>query len=404
VHRTHHQVQVAVVEGVEQFGDEFGPQEQGHVREARAELGQRARQVEGAEYLGEPDRDPAADGGAGLDQVVAEGVEFTQDAPGPGQEQLSGLGERQPAGRADQQGYGPAADEESVATLHRALDLGVTLLDTAQSYGAGHNERLVGRVVARRRDDAVVATKLGIVRDQDGVRLDGRPEHVRSFCEASLQRLGIDAIDLYYLHRVDPQVPVEETVGAMAQLVQEGKVRHLGLSEANGRQIEQAARVHPIAALQCEWSLLWREPEDDVIPTARRLGIGIIPYSPLGRGLLAGALPDGGFNPGDFRADDPRFAGRELAANRRQVGALRRVAAEMGATVGQLALAWLLAQGSDVVPIPGTRRGDRLAENVAATGVLVSAAEVRERVEQVAPRGNWAGDRQSFAAHGVSRS
>jgi len=210
-------------------------------------------------------------------------------------------------------------------------------------------------------------------------------------------------IDLYYLHRVDPDVPVADTVGAMAELVAQGKVRHLGLSEANVGQLEQAAAVHPIAALQCEWSLFWREPEDDVIPAARRLGIGLVPYSPLGRGMLTGALPTGGFAADDFRANDPRFAGAELASNLALVDAVRQLATERGVTPGQLALGWLLAQGADVVPIPGTRRQQRVEENAAAASLELSAADLA-RLDQVAPRAAWAGDRQSFAAHGTVRT
>ncbi len=301
------------------------------------------------------------------------------------------------------QAYGPADDEESIATLHRALDLGVSLLDTAMSYGRGQNEQLVGRAIAGRREQVVLATKFGIIRGEDGVRLDGRPEHVRGYCEDSLTRLGVDVIDLYYLHRVDPDVPVADTVGAMAELVAQGKVRHLGLSEANVGQLEQAAAVHPIAALQCEWSLFWREPEDDVIPAARRLGIGLVPYSPLGRGMLTGALPTGGFAADDFRANDPRFAGAELASNLALVDAVRQLATERGVTPGQLALGWLLAQGADVVPIPGTRRQQRVEENAAAASLELSAADLA-RLDQVAPRAAWAGDRQSFAAHGTVRT
>jgi len=301
------------------------------------------------------------------------------------------------------QAYGPADDDESTGTIRRALDLGVTMLDTAMSYGAGHNERLVGAAITGRRDQAVVATKFGIVRDENGVRLDGRPEHVRGYCEASLGRLGVETIDLYYLHRIDPDVPVADTVGAMADLVAEGKVRHLGLSEANVGQLEQAAAVHPITALQMEWSLFWREPEDDVIPAARRLGIGLVPYSPLGRGMLTGALPTGGFSADDFRNADPRFAGDALPANLALVDAVAALAAERGLTAGQMALAWLLAQGPDIVPIPGTRRRERLEQNAAAAAVELSPADLA-RLDDIAPRRAWAGDRQSFAAHGIMRA
>jgi aryl-alcohol dehydrogenase-like predicted oxidoreductase len=301
------------------------------------------------------------------------------------------------------QGYGPADDAESIATIRRALDLGVTLLDTAMSYGAGHNEQLIGQAIAGCREQVVLATKFGIVRSTQGVRLDGRPEHVRGYCDASLARLGVETIDLYYLHRVDPDVPVADTVAAMAELVAEGKVRFLGLSEANATQLEQAAAVHPITALQMEWSLFWREPEDDVVPAARRLGTGLVPYSPLGRGLLTGALPPGGFESGDFRAGDPRFAGENLARNLALVDALRNLAADRGTTPGQLALAWLLAQGSDIVPIPGTRSPQRVEENASAAAIELSAVDLA-RLEQVTPRSAWSGDRQSFAAHGTTRT
>lgn len=301
------------------------------------------------------------------------------------------------------QGYGPADDAESVRVIHRALELGVRLLDTAMSYGRGHNEELVGRAIASRRAEVVLATKFGIVREPDGVRLDGRPDHVRGYCEASLRRLGVEVIDLYYLHRVDPGVPIAETVGAMADLVTAGKVRHLGLSEAGVEDLEAASAVHPIAALQLEWSLLWREPEAEVIPAARALGIGVVPYSPLGRGLLTGALSAVEFAVGDFRHGDPRFSGAEFERNRELVGALQGMAAERGVTVGQLALGWLLAQGPDVVPIPGTRRPERLAENAAAAGITLDGADLT-RIAELAPRSAWAGDRTSFAARGLSRS
>jgi aryl-alcohol dehydrogenase-like predicted oxidoreductase len=305
------------------------------------------------------------------------------------------------------QGYGPADDPESVSTMQAALDLGVTFLDTAMSYGRGHNEELVGRAIAGRREQAVLATKFGIIRGRDGVELDGRPERVRGYCEASLRRLGVDHLDLYYLHRVDPGVPVEETVGAMAELVADGKVGYLGISECSAEQLERAAATHPISAVQFEWSLTWREAEDDVVPVARRLGVGLVAYSPLGRGMLTGMLtgmaPSGEFAPGDFRAGDPRFHGQDLARNLALVEAIRDLAAVLGITAGQLALAWLLAQGPDVVPIPGTRQAARLAQNAAAADVALTPADL-ERLEAAAPRVAWAGDRQSFAAHGTSRA
>jgi len=298
------------------------------------------------------------------------------------------------------QGYGPADDDESVRVIHRALDLGVTMLDTAMSYGQGHNERLIARALAGRQ--AMVATKFGIVRDDRGVRVDGRPDHVRGYCEASLSRLGQDVIDLFYLHRVDPEVPLAETVGAMAELVRDGKVRHIGLSEATAAQLEQAAAVHPIAAVQFEWSLLWRDPEQDIVPAARRLGIGMVTYSPLGRGLLTSTLTGADIDASEFRRNDPRFHGTDLDRNLHQVGALQEIAARLGTTPGQLALAWLLAQGDDVVPIPGTRRADRIAENVAAAQVQLSPDDLR-RLEDAVPRSAWSGDRRSFAVPVTTR-
>ncbi|MFC7274888.1 aldo/keto reductase [Paractinoplanes rhizophilus] len=301
------------------------------------------------------------------------------------------------------QAYGPADDDASVAAIRAALDAGVTLLDTAMSYGSGHNERLVGRAIADRRDDVVLATKFGIVRGESGVRLDAHPDRVRGYCEASLRRLGVDVIDLYYLHRVDPAVPIEETVGAMAALVAEGKVRFLGLSEVSPAQLRAAAAVHPIAAVEFEWSLSWREPEDDVVPAAREAGAGLVPYSPLGRGLLTGKLPSGPFEAGDFRAADPRFTGAALDRNLALVAELTRLAAERKVSAGQLALAWLLARGPDVVPIPGTRNRARVVENAAAAEIVLSAAD-RAALERAAPRAAWTGDRRSFAAHGTTRS
>ena len=301
------------------------------------------------------------------------------------------------------QAYGAADDDESRAAIHGALDRGVTMIDTAMSYGGGHNEQLVGRAIAGRRREVVLATKFGIVRGENNVRLDGRPENVRGYCEASLDRLDVDVIDLYYLHRVDPDVPVGETIGAMAELVAEGKVRHLGVSEVNPTQLEQAAAVHPIAAVQFEWSLAWRRPEDDVVPAARRLGIGLVPYSPLGRGLLTGALPAAPFPAGDFRASDPRFAGENLSHNLAVVQLMRKLAEERGVTPGQFALAWLIAQGPDVVPIPGSRNASRVAENAAAADLELSPADLAA-LEGAAPRQAWQGDRTSFAAYGVTRT
>jgi aryl-alcohol dehydrogenase-like predicted oxidoreductase len=300
------------------------------------------------------------------------------------------------------QGYGPADDDESVRAIRRAIERGVTLLDTAMSYGQGHNERLVGRALAGLSGRAQVATKFGIVRDERGVHLDGRPEHVRGYCEASLSRLGVEVIDLYYLHRVDPAVPVAETVGAMAQLVAEGKVRHLGVSEVTPAQLEQAAAAHPISAVEFEWSLMWRDPEDDIVPAARRLGIGLVPYSPLGRGLLTAAVTRDNVGSSDFRRSDPRFTGADLDQNLAHVAALRRIAGGLGLTPAQLALAWLLARGPDVVPIPGTRRADRIEQNAAAAEVELSEEDLRA-IDRAAPRAAWAGDRRSFAAPATTR-
>ncbi len=302
------------------------------------------------------------------------------------------------------QAYGLADDDESVATVRRAIELGVTFLDTAMSYGRGHNEQLVGRAIAGRREHVVVATKFGIVRGEDGgVRVDGRPENVRGYCEASLARLGVEYIDLYYQHRVDLDVPIEETVGAMAELVDQGKVRYLGLSEASADELERGAAVHPISALQCEWSLWWREAEDDVVPAARRLGIGLVAYSPLGRGFLTGTVKTNEFSVDDFRRNDPRFVGTELARNQTIVEEVARLAVAHGVTPAQLTLAWLLGQGEDVVPIPGTRRRERLEENARAAMLELSPDDL-DRLQTVAPRTAWAGDRQSFAAHGTVRT
>lgn len=300
------------------------------------------------------------------------------------------------------QGYGEVDEREAIATIDAALDAGVTLLDTAMSYGAGANERLLAQVLRRRRDEVVLATKFGIVRDADGTHLDARPGRVRGFLDASLARLRVDHVDLYYLHRVDPGVPVADTVGAMADLVTEGKVAHLGVSETTAAELEQAVAVHPIAALQLEWSLTWRECEDEIVPAARRLGVGIVPYSPLGRGLLTSTLTGAAIAASDFRRGDPRFNGADLDRNLSQVEAMRRLAAELEITPGQLALAWLLAQGPDVVPIPGSRHADRIAENAGAATVRLGPDELR-RLEEAVPRAAWSGDRTSFAAAVTAR-
>jgi aryl-alcohol dehydrogenase-like predicted oxidoreductase len=297
------------------------------------------------------------------------------------------------------QSYGDADDGESIATIHRALDLGVFFLDTADVYGDGRNELLVGRAIADRRDETVLATKFALIRDDESMRANGRPEYVHAACDASLLRLGVDHIDLYYQHRVDPNVPVEETVGAMSELVQAGKVRYLGLSEASARTLERAMAVHPISALQSEWSLWTRDLEAEVLGVARRLGVGIVPFSPLGRGFLTGTLtsPDD-FGPDDFRRANPRFQGDNFTANLRLVDAVRSLAAEKGCTPGQLALAWVMAQGEDVVPIPGTKRRTYLEENVGACSVVLEPPDL-ERLSEAAPAGATAGTRYAQAEY-----
>jgi aryl-alcohol dehydrogenase-like predicted oxidoreductase len=295
------------------------------------------------------------------------------------------------------QSYGPADRDESIATIHRALDLGVLFLDTADIYGAGHNEELVGEAIRGRRDEVVLATKFSLRPGEGGPRVDGRPEYVREACDASLRRLGVDHVDLYYQHRVDPEVPIEDTVGAMAELVAAGKVRHLGLSEASARTIERAVAVHPVAALQSEWSLWTRDLEPEVLAAAREHGLGIVPFSPLGRGFLTGAItsPED-FGEDDFRRHNPRFQGENFRANLRLVDEVRRLAEAKGCTPGQLALAWVLAQGPDVVPIPGTKRRTYLEENVAAAGVELTADELAA-LSEIAPPDVAAGERYPFA-------
>jgi aryl-alcohol dehydrogenase-like predicted oxidoreductase len=276
--------------------------------------------------------------------------------------------------------YGQGDDAESIATIHRALELGVTLLDTADIYGPFTNEQLVARAIAGRRDQVVLATKFGIVRDPSNPAYrgqSGRPEYVRAACEASLQRLEIDRIDLYYLHRVDPTTPIEETVGAMGELVREGKVRFLGLSEASPDTIRRAHAVHPITALQTEYSLWARQPEREILPAVRELGIGFVPYSPLGRGFLTGTLRSlDQLDENDFRRFQPRFQGDNLAANIAIVEGVDALAREKAVTAAQVALAWVHAQGKDLVPIPGTKRRRYLEENVAALDVELSAADL----------------------------
>jgi aryl-alcohol dehydrogenase-like predicted oxidoreductase len=296
--------------------------------------------------------------------------------------------------------YGKTDEQESIATIARALDLGCTLLDTADMYGPFTNEQLVGRAIAGRRDEVVLATKFGNERQPDGswVGINGHPDYVRSACDASLQRLGVDVIDLYYQHRVDKAVPIEDTVGAMAELVQAGKVRLLGLSEAAPDTIRRAHTVHPIAALQTEYSLWAREPEDVLLPTVRELGIGFVPYSPLGRGFLTGRFrtPDD-FAEGDYRRSAPRFQGENFDRNLQLVDRVKEMATEKGCTVGQLALAWLLAQGEDIVPIPGTKKRSRLEENLGAIDVTLSANDL-SRLDELAPAGVTAGDRYASMA------
>lgn len=300
------------------------------------------------------------------------------------------------------QSYGPGDERESIATIHRAVDLGMFFLDTANVYGEGENERLVGRALADRRDKVTLATKFGILRDDGSRGVNGRPDYVKASCEASLSRLGIDYIDLYYQHRVDPEVPIEESVGAMAELVQAGKVRYLGLSEASVDSLERAASIHPISALQSEWSLWSRDLEMDVLPVARRLGIGIVPYAPLGRGFLTGQItaPED-FTPDDFRRTNPRFQGANFERNLELVAQVRLLAEAKGVTAAQLALAWLLAQGDDVVPIPGTKRRDKLEENVGAVAVSLSPDDL-ERLEVLSPRGGWSGNRYASTGQGPS--
>lgn len=290
--------------------------------------------------------------------------------------------------------YGPAEDARSIDVIRRALDLGVTLLDTADMYGVGANERLVGRAIADRRDRAVVATKFGNVRAPDGTYLgiSGRPEYVREACDASLKRLGIDTIDLYYQHRVDPDTPIEETVGAMAELVRQGKVRWLGLSEASPETIRRAHAVHPITALQTEYSLWSREPEDELLALCDELGIAFVAYSPLGRGFLAGAIRSrDDLDANDWRRQNPRLSPENFDANLVIADTVRVLAADKGCTPAQLALAWLLAR-DNVIPIPGTRRIERLEENVAATDIVLTYEE-RERIESAIPQGAAAGTR-----------
>jgi aryl-alcohol dehydrogenase-like predicted oxidoreductase len=291
--------------------------------------------------------------------------------------------------------YGTSDEDKSIDTIHRALELGINFLDTADMYGPFTNEKLVGKAIADRRDEVVLATKFGNERSEDGTRLgvNGRPEYVRQACDASLERLGVDHIDLYYQHRVDVEVPVEETFGAMKELVEAGKVRFLGISEAAPETIRKAHSVHPITALQTEYSLWSRDVEDEILPTVRELGIGFVPYSPLGRGFLTGQirrfedLPEN-----DFRRTSPRFQGENFEKNLQLVDRVKEIADEKGVTPGQLALAWLLHQGEDIVPIPGTKRREYLEENVRAVDIELTEEDL-SRIEEAAPAGAAAGER-----------
>ena len=291
--------------------------------------------------------------------------------------------------------YGTPDEAESLATLARAVDLGITFIDTADMYGRGHNEELVGRAIAAHRGRVQLATKFGIMRSDDprARGISGKPEYVRQACEASLKRLGTDYIDLYYQHRVDPTVPIEETIGAVAALVKEGKVRYIGLSEAAPATIRRAHAVHPISALQTEYSLWSRDPEDEILPTLRELGIGFVPYSPLGRGFLSGEVRSvDDLAADDFRRHSPRFQGENFARNLALVDRVRELAAGKGITPSQLALAWLLAQGEDIVPIPGTKRRTYLEENTGALAIRLSAEDLA-RIEEATPKGAAAGER-----------
>jgi len=291
--------------------------------------------------------------------------------------------------------YGGRDDTEAVATVHRALDLGITFFDTADMYGGGRNEELVGRALRGRRDGVIIATKFGNVRNADGSfkGVNGKPDYVRQCCDASLARLGVEVIDLYYQHRVDPDTPIEDTVGAMADLVRAGKVRWLGLSEAAPATIRRAHGVHPIAALQTEYSLWSREPEAEILPTLRALGIGFVPYSPLGRGFLTGAIKSvDDLEPDDYRRSTPRFQGDNFQKNLQLVDEIKTLAAEKDCAPSQLALAWVMAQGDDIVPIPGTKRRKYLEQNVGALDVHITAAD-RARIDRVIPPGIAAGER-----------
>jgi aryl-alcohol dehydrogenase-like predicted oxidoreductase len=292
--------------------------------------------------------------------------------------------------------YGPRDDDESIATIHRALDLGINFLDTADVYGPYINEELVGCAIKGKRDQVVLATKFGIVRDPANPAargVSGKPDYVRSSCEASLRRLGVATIDLYYQHRVDPATPIEETVGAMAELVQQGKIRHIGLSEASPQTLRRAVKVHPITALQTEYSLWSRDPEDELLALCHELGVGFVAYSPLGRGFLTGQFKRfEDFPPDDYRRFSPRFQGENFQKNLDLVGRVEQIAKEKGCKPSQLALAWVLAQDKNIVPIPGTKRRKYLEENVAAIDVKLTKEDLR-RIEEIFPTGAAAGER-----------
>jgi aryl-alcohol dehydrogenase-like predicted oxidoreductase len=292
------------------------------------------------------------------------------------------------------QSYGTPDDQESTATIHHAIDRGITMLDTADMYGGGTNEELVGRAIAKRRNEVILATKFGNMRQPDGrfLGVNGRPEYVQSACEASLDRLKISTIDLFYLHRVDTNVPIEETVGAMARLIEQGKVRYIGLSEAGSQTIRRAHATYPITALQSEYSIWTRDPEDGILATCRELGIGFVPYSPLGRGILTGQVKSADFGPKDFRRISPRFQGENFNKNLELVQRIEQIAAEKGCTPAQLALAWVLAQGNDIVPIPGTKRRTYLDQNLGALDVKLTPADLK-RIDELAPRGAAVGAR-----------
>lgn len=295
--------------------------------------------------------------------------------------------------------YGQGDDTESVSVIHRALDLGINFFDTADIYGVGRNEQLVGRALRGRRDGVIIATKFGNVRDEHGnfKGISGKPDYVVSCCDASLRRLNVDVIDLYYQHRVDPETPIEDTVGAMADLVREGKVRFLGLSEAGPDTIRRAHAVHPITALQTEYSLWSRDPEEEILPVLRELGIGFVPYSPLGRGFLTGQIKSASdLDPNDWRRNNPRFEGENLERNLKLIGEIRNIAAEKNCEPSQLALAWVLAQGDDIVPIPGTKHTQYLEANVSAADVTLSSKDI-ERISKAIPQGSASGTRYTEA-------